>query len=116
MCRGNSRVPQNGLSDLAHRAYIARHTLGHENWPNFTSSTYVDNVMLWIEESAYRHGASEEEIIHALSNPLRHFELDEMIMITGPDFAGNVLEIGVVESPEYLVVIHAMKARKEFLR
>jgi len=26
------------------------------------------------------------------------------------------LEIGVVESPEYLVVIHAMKARKEFLR
>jgi predicted transcriptional regulator len=39
-----------------------------------------------------------------------------MIMITGPDFAGNVLEIGVVESSEYLAVIHAMKARREFLR
>ncbi|MFM2235849.1 MAG: hypothetical protein RL296_1508 [Actinomycetota bacterium] len=72
--------------------------------------------MLWIEASAYRHGATEEEIIHALSNPLKHFELADMIMITGPDFAGNVLEIGVVESSEYLAVIHAMKARREFLR
>jgi hypothetical protein len=72
--------------------------------------------MLWIEASAHRHGVLDEEMIHALSNPIKHYELDDMIMITGPDFAGNVLEIGVVESSEYLAVIHAMKARKEFLR
>lgn len=73
--------------------------------------------MLWIEHSAFRHGVREDEIIHALSHPLKHFELDnEVIMITGPDLAGNILEIGVIESSEDLVVIHAMKARKEFLR
>lgn len=45
--------------------------------------------MLWIERSAFRHGVLEDEIIHALTHPLKHFEL---------------------------VVIHAMKARKDFFR
>lgn len=71
--------------------------------------------MLWIEASAHRHGVFDEEMIHALSNPIKHYELDNMIMIIGPDLAGNLLEIGVVDSADYLVVIHAMRARKEFL-
>ena len=71
--------------------------------------------MLWIEASAHRHGVLDEEMIHALSNPIKHYELDNMIMIIGPDFAGNLLEIGVVDSADYLVAIHAMRARNEFL-
>ena len=71
--------------------------------------------MLFIEASAHRHGVSEDEIIHALSNTLKHFARDDMTMIIGPDFSGNILEVGVIDSAEYLVVIHAMRARKEFI-
>ena len=80
------------------------------------TSTNVDNLMLWIERSAFRHGVLENEIIHALTHPLKHFELEEIVMIIGPDLAGNILEIGVIEKSDDLVVIHAMKARKEFFR
>jgi hypothetical protein len=93
-----------------------RHTFQHESTRVHSSSTFVDDTtMLWIEASAHRHGVFDEEMIHALSNPIKHYELDNMIMIIGPDFAGNLLEIGVVDSADYLVAIHAMRARKEFL-
>lgn len=37
-------------------------------------------------------------------------------MIIGPDLASNILEIGLIERSDDLVVIHAMKARKDFFR
>lgn len=49
----------------------------------------------FIAPSAYRHGVSEEVIIHAFEHPIRVEELDESLtMLVGPDRAGNLYEIG----------------------
>ena len=39
-----------------------------------------------------------------------------MVMYVGPDRAGNLLEIGVVDWHEELAIMHAMRARPRFLR
>jgi hypothetical protein len=72
---------------------------------------------LIVAESAYRHGASDEDIRHAYANPLRVFDLDEgFTMIIGANLAAIIYEIGVVEGVTAPVVVHAMKAREKFLR
>lgn len=54
---------------------------------------------------------------HALEYPVRLFEMDEgFTMLIGPDATGRLLEIGVVEGDSALVIVHAMPARKSFLR
>jgi hypothetical protein len=37
-------------------------------------------------------------------------------MLIGPDRAGNLYEIGVVGTDEGPFVVHAMKARRKYLR
>ena len=69
--------------------------------------------------SARRHQVGEDDMLHALRNPVRTFLLDEdMTMVIGADTAGRLLEIGVVESRDEpgLVIVHAMPARSKFLR
>jgi hypothetical protein len=39
-----------------------------------------------------------------------------MIMYVGPDRAGNLLEVGVVDWHDALAIVHAMVARPRFLR
>lgn len=73
---------------------------------------------LIIAPSARRHGVSDEDIRHAYANPIRIFDLDEgFTMIIGANRAAIIYEIGVVgggvPAP---VVVHAMKAREQFLR
>ena len=59
----------------------------------------------------------DETIRHAFNNPIRAYDLGEdLTMLVGPDPAGNLYEIGVVDSDEGPVVVHAMKARPRFLR
>lgn len=41
---------------------------------------------------------------------------DGLTMLIGPDHAGNLYEIGVVESVDGPVIVHAMPARPKFLR
>lgn len=70
-----------------------------------------------IARSARRHGVPEEVIIHAFEHPVRSEELDEgLTMLVGPDHAGNLYEIGVVESDEGPVIVHAMSARAKYLK
>ncbi len=70
-----------------------------------------------IAASARRHGVSDEDMLHAYSNPIRIFELDEgLTMIIGANEAAIIYEIGVVDGVSAPVIVHAMKARDRFLR
>ncbi len=72
---------------------------------------------LIIAGSARKHGVSNEDIRHAYANPIRVFDLDEgFTMIIGANKAAIVYEIGVVGGVPAPVVVHAMKARDNFLR
>jgi len=52
-----------------------------------------------IAPSAYRHGVEEQTILHAFNNPIRSEDLEEgLVMLIGPDRAGNLYELGVVDS------------------
>lgn len=70
-----------------------------------------------IAPSAFRHGVPEDTIVHAFNNPILTEDVDEgLIMVVGPDPAGNLYEIGVVSSEIGPVVVHAMAARPRYLR
>jgi hypothetical protein len=63
--------------------------------------------------SARQHSVSDHAIVHAFNNPVRVEDLDEgLVMLVGPDHAGNLLEIGVLTSDEGPVIVHAMPARQ----
>ncbi|HZK05938.1 MAG TPA: hypothetical protein VFC82_08835 [Actinomycetaceae bacterium] len=48
--------------------------------------------------SAYRHGVTDEAMLHALRFPVRHFVQDDsMTMFIGPDETGTLVEVGVIE-------------------
>jgi hypothetical protein len=70
-----------------------------------------------IASSARRHGLSDDAILHAFNNPIRSEELDDgLVMLIGPDHAGNLIEIGVATSDAGPVIVHAMPARPKYLR
>jgi len=67
--------------------------------------------------SAFKHGLSREDILHAYRNPIRVWDLgDGFTMMIGPDQAALILEVGYVEGDVAIVIIHAMVAREKFLR
>lgn len=69
-----------------------------------------------IAPSAFRHGISREDILHAYKNPIRIFELDEnLYMIIGSNRAALLIEVGLNSTSNRQVIIHAMKARNRFL-
>lgn len=54
---------------------------------------------------------------HAVYNAIAAFEDDEISMLFGPDRAGNLLEVGVVDlSTSDPVIVHAMPLRDKFIR
>lgn len=68
-----------------------------------------------IARSARRHGIDDEDILHALRNAIRSFDVDEVTMLIGPARDGTLLELGVVELDEDdPAVIHAMRLRPKF--
>lgn len=67
--------------------------------------------------SARKHGVPDDDMLHAFNNPIRAEDLDEgLTMLVGPDHAGNLLEVGVVESDDGPLIVHAMPARAKYLR
>lgn len=70
-----------------------------------------------IAPSALKHGIGEGDILHAYRNPLRVWDLGEgFTMMIGPNRAAIILEVGHVEGVEAVVIVHAIIARKKFLR
>ena len=56
-------------------------------------------------------------MLHAFSNPILSEDLDDgLTMLIGPDSAGNLFEIGVVDSADGPIIVHAMSARSKYLR
>lgn len=50
----------------------------------------------FIARSAYKHGLSDEQILHAFSLPMFPHDLgDGMVMLVGGDQSGRLLEVGV---------------------
>jgi len=69
-----------------------------------------------IAPSARKHGIADDDMRHALRNPVYVAELDEgLTMFIGPARDGTLVEVGVADSDSGQVVVHAMHARPKFL-
>ena len=69
-----------------------------------------------IAPSAFKHGIPEGDIMHAYRNPIRPHRQHDRVLVVGGDWGGNLLEIGVAQSEEHDVIIHAIPARDRFLK
>jgi len=69
-----------------------------------------------IADSARKHGVPDDDIWHAVRNPLRVVPGDGQDLVIGPDRAGRLLEVAVLDDDpeEEPVVIHAMRLRPKF--
>lgn len=56
-------------------------------------------------------------MLHAFNHPILVEDLDDgLVMFVGADTAGNLLEVGVIDSTDGPIIIHAMTARPKYLR
>jgi hypothetical protein len=71
-----------------------------------------------IADSAYRHGFNDNQILHAIRNPVLFGEPEDgLTMLVGAAPDGTPIEVGIVESDDgEQVVVHAMEAREKYLR
>jgi hypothetical protein len=69
-----------------------------------------------IVASVRKHGIPDDDMLHAYRNPIRVFELDDLVMLIGGDESGRMLEIGVAAAEGIEFIVHAMPARDKFLR
>ena len=71
-----------------------------------------------IHSSARRHGVDDDDILHAVANPLVVDDLGEdpdRWLVIGPDRAGNLLEIVVlIAGTADEIIIHAMPMRPKY--
>ena len=71
----------------------------------------------YIAESAHRRGIDDQDIRHALDHAIWVEAVDEgLSMFVGPDRAAHLLEVGVVDSQDGPIVVHAMAARPKYRR
>ena len=69
-----------------------------------------------IATSAFRHGLTEDDILHAYRNPIVTWGLlDELTMRVGAARNGALLEIGVAMRADHDLVVHAMPVRLKYL-
>jgi hypothetical protein len=69
-----------------------------------------------IAPSARKHGITDDDMRHALRNPVGVADLDDdLTMFIGPARDGTLLEVGVADSDAGPVIVHAMRARPRFL-
>ncbi len=71
---------------------------------------------LIIHKSARKYGIADASMLHAVRNMLIVNELDDFTIIIGPDVNGNLIEVGIANKRNGKTIIHAMKARKKYLR
>ena len=70
-----------------------------------------------IANSARKHGIHDDDMLHAFNQPILVEDLDDgLVMFVGADTAGNLLKIGVIDSTDGPIIIHAMTARPKYLR
>jgi hypothetical protein len=67
--------------------------------------------------SAYRHGIDAEDTLHAIRNAVVVEEVDQdptRYLVLGPDRAGILLEVVVMDRPQGPAVIHSMPMRAKY--
>jgi len=72
-----------------------------------------------ILRSAFRHGVEAEDIDHALRNAVVIEEIGDdplRFLVLGPDRAGSLLELVVLDRPQGPAVIHAMAMSARYRR
>jgi hypothetical protein len=69
-----------------------------------------------IAGSARKHGVPDDDITHAIRNPMRLIASEGRTLVIGPDRAGRLLEVVVLDDDpdEEPVIIHAMALRPKF--
>ncbi len=70
-----------------------------------------------ILDSARRHHIADEDIRHAVTNAIRHHDIDDgLVMVVGPSTAGVLIEVGIATTDAAEpAIVHAMPARAKFL-
>jgi hypothetical protein len=67
--------------------------------------------------SARKHGTADDDILHAFNHPLRYEDLDDgLVMIIGPTRSAHLIEVGFIDTDHGPVIVHAMTARRKYLR
>jgi hypothetical protein len=71
----------------------------------------------FIAPSAHKHGIADDDILHAFRNPIRNYDPGDegLTMLVGPARDATLLEVGVVDSDDGPVIVHADIARQKFL-
>ena len=70
-----------------------------------------------VAPSARKHGIPGPDMIHAFNHPIFVDDLDDgFTMFVGADPTAKLLEIGVVDTSDGPVIVHAMPARPKYLR
>lgn len=67
-----------------------------------------------IADNARKHGVADADIEHAVRNAVRVVNQGERDLYIGPDRAGRLLEIVVLDDDGQPVAIHAMPLRPKF--
>lgn len=76
-------------------------------------------MSLEIHSSALRHGVAARDIHHAIEHSMVIEEVGEdpsRFLLLGPDLAGNLLEVVIVDGATGPVAIHAMRMRIAYRR
>lgn len=55
-------------------------------------------------------------MLHAYRNPMRIFDLDDLVMLVGVDENSRILEVDVATSEGVEFIVHAMPARPKLSR
>jgi hypothetical protein len=70
-----------------------------------------------IANSARKHGIPDHDMMHAFNHPILVDDLEDgFTMLVGAGHAGNLLEVGVIDSIDGPIIVHAMPARPKYLR
>ncbi len=66
--------------------------------------------------SARRHGIDDEDILHAFRNAILEVTDNDIVMLIGPNRDGNLIEVALIRSENGFLIIHAMQARKKYIK
>lgn len=70
-----------------------------------------------IIDSARRHGVADDDILHAFNHPMSYQDLDEgFVLLIGLTRAAHLIEVGFIDAGDGPVIVHAMRARRKYLR
>ena len=70
-----------------------------------------------ITASARKHGITDDDMLHAFNHPISYEDLDEgFVMIIGPTQSARLIGLGFIDTDHGPVIVHAMAARRKYLR